>query len=87
MAAVDPRNPTGPTPGQALSVAMVAGLALAIIGALLMELMDRRVRSVDDIVMATDLPILATVASADKPSRLLPSVPRRLSLLYSGRPA
>lgn len=87
MAAVDPRKPAGPTPGQALSVAAIAGLALAVISALLMELMDRRIRSVDDIAMATDLPILATLAPARASPGTLPPMRRRLALLYSGKPA
>jgi polysaccharide biosynthesis transport protein len=62
--AVEPHDPTGPTPMQALLVAAVAGTLLAIAGALLLELANRRVRSADDLATVTGLPILASVPAA-----------------------
>jgi chain length determinant protein EpsF len=56
--AVEPLEARGPTAKAALGI---AGLLLAIAGAVLLELVNRRVRSVEDLSMATHLPILATV--------------------------
>jgi chain length determinant protein EpsF len=82
--AVEPMDPTGPTSVQALLVALVAGTILAIAGALLLELINRRVRSVEDLSMVTQLPILASVPAANAshyvaPLRLQASS-RRLAL-------
>lgn len=85
--AVEPQSPAGPSPQQAVVVATLAGLALAVIGAVLMELANRRVRSADDIAMATDLPLLASVPPAHPGFKALPPVQRRLSLLSNGSPA
>jgi capsular polysaccharide biosynthesis protein len=79
--AVEPMEPTGPSAIQALMVAAVAGSLLAVALALLLELLNRRVRSVEDLSMVTQLPILASVpaaASALAPLRLAGS--RRLAL-------
>lgn len=79
--AVEPLEPTGPTGLQALLVAAVAGMLLAIATVLLLELANRRVRSVEDLSMVTQLPILACVpaaASAFAPLRLPSS--RRLAI-------
>lgn len=79
--AVEPLEPTGPTALQALMVAAVAGSLLAVAGALLMELANRRVRSADDLTTITHLPILASVPAATAafvPLRLPSS--RRLAL-------
>jgi len=84
--AVEPQERSGPTAFQALLVASVGGLLLGIAGALLLELANRRVRSVDDLSMVTHLPILASVpasAAAFKPLRL-PHTPRRLALAGRG---
>lgn len=85
--AVEPQVPAGPSTQQAVAVAALAGLALAVIGALLLELANRRVRTPDDIALATDLPILASVPSAHPAFKALPPVRRRLSLLSHGSPA
>jgi capsular polysaccharide biosynthesis protein len=82
--AVEPMDPTGPTSIQALLVALVAGTILAIGGALLLELINRRVRSIEDLSMVTQLPILASVPAANAshyvaPLRLQASS-RRLAL-------
>jgi polysaccharide biosynthesis transport protein len=79
--AVEPLEPSGPTKLQALLVAAFAGLLLAMAGALLAELLNRRVRSVEDLSMVTHLPILASVpaaASVFVPLRL--PATRRLAL-------
>lgn len=79
--AVEPLEPTGPTVVQALVAALVAGSLLAVAGALMLELLNRRVRSADDLSMAAQLPILASVpaASAGSVRRRLPDS-RRLAL-------
>lgn len=59
-----PDAPTGPGWRQALAVGTVAGVLLALAGALMLELARRRVRSVDDIVQLADLRVLASVPSA-----------------------
>ncbi len=80
--AVEPLEPSGPTATQALLVAAFAGMLLAVAGALLAELVNRRVRSVEDLVMVTQLPILASLpgdAAVKTPLRLT-GTPRRLAL-------
>jgi polysaccharide biosynthesis transport protein len=82
--AVEPIEASGPTKKQALLVAGIAGLLLAISGAVLAELMNRRVRSVEDMTMIAQLPVLATVPGTSAQSVLmplrLPSTTRRLAL-------
>jgi chain length determinant protein EpsF len=70
-------TPTGPTPRQALAVGTVAGLLLAVAGAILLELAGRRVRSVDDIAQAARLPVLAVLPAASAMAALA-APPRRL---------
>ena len=68
-----------------MMVAFVGGMLLALAGALLLELGNRRVRTVDDLALVTRLPILATVPTAGAalvPLRLS-SAPRRLALARS----
>jgi polysaccharide biosynthesis transport protein len=82
--AVEPIEASGPTKKQALLVAGIAGLLLAISGAVLAELMNRRVRSVEDMTMIAQLQVLATVPGTSAQSVLmplrLPSTTRRLAL-------
>ena len=81
-AAVEPLEPSGPTPLQAMLVALGGGLLLGMAGALLAELANRRVRSIEDIEMVTQLPILGVVPAPK--SRVAPlrlaNTPRRLTL-------
>ncbi len=84
--AVEPLEASGPTAMQALMIAAVAGLLLAIASALLAELINRRVRSLEDLTMITQLPILATIpgnAAAVMPVQLRLPSPRRLALARS----
>lgn len=83
--AVEPMDATGPSAVQALLAALVAGSVLAIAIALLLELLNRRVRSADDLSRVTDLPILAMVPASNAAhysgSRMrLAHTPRRLAL-------
>jgi polysaccharide biosynthesis transport protein len=80
--AVAPLEPSGPTKRQAMLVALAGGILLAMAGALLAELANRRVRSVEDLSMVTDLPILGVVPAPKArihPLRLA-TAPRRLAL-------
>jgi polysaccharide biosynthesis transport protein len=80
--AIEPLEATGPTAVQALLVAAAAGMMLAVAGALMAELVNRRVRSVEDLTMVTQLPILASVPGTGAilvPLRL-PNATRRLAL-------
>ncbi|WBY01271.1 chain length determinant protein EpsF [Ramlibacter tataouinensis] len=84
--AVEPLKPTGPSARLALALAAFAGALLAIAGAVLVELLNRRVRSVDDLAIATHLPILATVPAHDGRESLkrLAQAPTRPALAYQG---
>lgn len=73
-----PLLPVGPTPWQALLVGLGAGAVLGVIGALMLEFANRRVRSVDDIRLAADLPVLAVVPTASAQALALPMAPRRI---------
>jgi succinoglycan biosynthesis transport protein ExoP len=80
--AVEPLEPSGPTPLQAMLAALGGGLLLAMAGALLLELANRRVRSVEDLSMVTQLPILGMLPAPRKriaPLRL-PAPTRRLAV-------
>jgi len=63
-AAVEPIDATGLTGKVMLLIAIVAGALLAMAGALLAELLNRRVRTVDDLTLVTRLPVLASVPPA-----------------------
>jgi len=83
--AIEPTEKTGLSGMQTMMVAGIGGLLLALIGSLLLELRNRRVRSVEDLAMVTRLPILGTVPTAGAaltPLRL-PGAPRRLALARS----
>jgi polysaccharide biosynthesis transport protein len=83
--AMVPTEKAGLTGAQTMMVAFVGGILLALAGALLLELGNRRVRTVDDLALVTRLPILATVPTAGAalvPLRLS-SAPRRLALARS----
>ena len=84
--AIEPLEPKGPSTRVALAVAAIAGLLLAIMGAVLLELMNRRVRSIDDLSMATHLPILASLPAHNGPASLarLAHAPARPALAYRG---
>jgi len=84
--AVEPLQPRGPTAKMALAIGAAAGLLLALAGTLLLELLNRRVRSVDDLSLATNLPILATVPAHNgrESLRQLAHAPARPALAYRG---
>ena len=83
--ATPPAEATGPSWRQALAVGGVAGLLLALAGALMMELSRRRVRSVDDLTQVAGLRVLASLPAAHSPGApgrrsALPPPARRLGL-------
>lgn len=59
--AVQPLEPKGPGLKATLGIAGFAGALLALVLALLVELLNRRVRSLEDVAAATHLPILASL--------------------------
>lgn len=81
--AAPPLEPVGPSLTQILGIALGAGILLAAIGALALELLHRRVRSVDDIILGLDLPVLASVPTA-YPGLSALSGPRRSLGLSAG---
>lgn len=86
--AVEPMEATGPTTAQAMLIGLAVGIVLAIAGALMAELSNRRVRTAADLSMVTHLQILATVppanASRYQPMRLAaPGSGRHLALARS----
>ena len=72
--AAEPLLPSGLAGKQAMLAAALAGMLLAVAGALLLELTRRRIRSVDDLAAATQLPVLASV-----PGNAMAFTPRRLT--------
>ncbi|HEY8048382.1 MAG TPA: Wzz/FepE/Etk N-terminal domain-containing protein [Ramlibacter sp.] len=85
--AVEPMQATGPTATQAMLIGLAVGLVLAIAGALMAELANRRVRTAADLSLAAHLPILATVPAANasryQPLHLAGPSSRRLALARS----
>jgi uncharacterized protein involved in exopolysaccharide biosynthesis len=80
--AAPPLDPAGPSLTQILGIALVAGILLAAIGALALEMSHRRVRSVDDIILGLDLPVLASVPTSYRGLSALSGPRRRLG--FSG---
>ena len=62
--AVPPSAPSSPRPVRATALGLVIGLLLAFLAVALAEMLDRRVRSADDLEELTGLPVLATVPRA-----------------------
>lgn len=61
--AVAPMEPTSPRLLLNLAVAFFAGTLLAVAAVIAMELLDRRVRSLDDVAQAVGLPIIGVLPS------------------------
>lgn len=78
--AAEPLKPSGPSARQALIIATIGGGLLAVAGALMLELLRRRIRSAEDLSMATQLPVLASVPGNPRVfTRRLPP-PRQLAI-------
>ena len=76
--ATPPSVPSSPRLLVNLLIAAFGGTLLGVAFALLLELLNRRVRSTEDLVQMLDLPVLASIASSSAPGRL--SGPQRLNL-------
>ena len=70
-AAAAPLLPKGPSKLVAMAIAAACGLLLALLGALLAEIANRRVRSREDLEAITGLPILGIVPAPAPRARLL----------------
>ncbi|MBG9390077.1 Wzz/FepE/Etk N-terminal domain-containing protein [Caenimonas aquaedulcis] len=84
--ATEPTEKTGLSGAQTMAIAALGGMLLALAGALLLELANRRVRSVQDLELVTRLPILATIPAAGSSALAtlrLANGPRRLALARS----
>jgi len=56
-----PARPIRPNPQRTISLAALIGLALGVLAALLMEIMDPRIKSIEEFKEIFDIPILGTV--------------------------
>jgi len=69
--AVEPLEPTFPRPlPQMLLMALAVGLVLAGAAVFGLEMLDRRIRSADDLAEMLQLPVLAVIETAKRPGRL-----------------
>ncbi|MCW5830603.1 MAG: polysaccharide biosynthesis tyrosine autokinase [Deltaproteobacteria bacterium] len=73
-----PVTPIRPTPRRTISLAALIGIALGILSALLIELMDPRIKSLDEFKDLFDVPILGTIPvisenDGDDPGSVLPA--------------
>jgi chain length determinant protein EpsF len=88
--AVPPLEPSSPNIPLNVALSVFLGGLLAVGTALLLELMDRRVRSVDDVIAALDLPVIGVLpkpgAKRWSPGKALPSTQQRLMPALPGTP-
>lgn len=68
--AVAPLEPTSPRMPLVIAAAIVGGLLLGIGGAIAWEMLDRRVRSVEDLAVAEGVPVLGILSN--KPGKMAP---------------
>ncbi len=69
--AVEPTEPSSPNFKKNMAITVLLGLLLGGGAAFLLELLDRRVRSADDLTEMLQLPVLAVIERPRKPGRLL----------------
>ena len=69
--AVEPTEPSSPNFKKNIAVTLALGLALGCGIAFLLEFLDRRVRSADDLAQMLQFPVLAVIEPPKKPRRLL----------------
>lgn len=79
--AVEPTEPSSPNFKKNIAITVLFGFLLAGGGAFLLEMIDRRVRSAEDLAEMLQLPVLAVIERPRPPSRLL--MWRRMKLLPS----
>lgn len=70
--AVAPLEPSSPKPLIIIAGAVIGGLLLGVGGAIGWELLDRRVRSAEDLAIAEGVPVLAILSA--KPGKALPRI-------------
>ncbi|SNB70803.1 Uncharacterized protein involved in exopolysaccharide biosynthesis [Rhodoblastus acidophilus] len=66
--AAPPANPAAPKPLAALALAGGAGLGLAVLGALIVEALDRRIRRPEDLAEAAGAPLLGVAGDFSPPA-------------------
>jgi chain length determinant protein EpsF len=78
--ATAPLEPHSPKPPLILTAAVILGLMIGVGGAIAWEVLDRRVRSVEDLAVADGVPVLGILSN--KPVKALPriGVPRQEAL-------
>jgi succinoglycan biosynthesis transport protein ExoP len=64
-----PKDPAFPNPWLIYPGALVIGLAIGVLTALLMELLARRVRGVEDLTLGIDVPVLGLIAGPPRARR------------------
>jgi chain length determinant protein EpsF len=79
--AVEPAEPSSPKVGLNLLLSIVVGTLLAVAAAVLMELLDRRVRTVTDAAEALGLPLLGTLPPPTSRRRRLAAAGKGMPLL------
>lgn len=77
--AVEPTDPSSPNFKKNMAITLALGLLLGTGSAFLLEFLDRRVRSADDLADMLQIPVLAVIERPSKPRRLM--LGRRIPLL------
>lgn len=67
-AAITPQSPVFPKKGLMMAAAILGGAGLGVLAGLLLELLERRVRSADDLALIVQAPVLAVVQRRAKPA-------------------
>ncbi len=83
--ALPPTLPSAPKPFVNMIVGLIAGIVLGLGLALGLELLDRRIRSEEDILLALDAPLLGVLDS--RKARVKVAKKQRLRLPWRARPA
>ncbi len=79
--AVEPTEPSSPNIKKNMAITVLLGLLLGVGAAFLLEMLDRRVRSADDLAVMLQLPVLAVIEGTRKTKkRLLWRRPTALAL-------
>jgi uncharacterized protein involved in exopolysaccharide biosynthesis len=79
--AVEPRAPSSPNVPRFIVIILGLGAALAYGAAFLLEMLDRRIRSTEELAEMLQVPVLAVVQPPRRPLLLLQHIRRRLPVL------